>query len=288
MTGFGRGEAAAENTHVTVEIKAVNHRYCEIQIKLPRKYIFLEERLRPYISSVLSRGKIDVFVKIEEGPGTDQEMNIDKELALKYHKKILELAKSLDMAMDLNINELIQLPGVLKIEDTEAELDKIWALVQPALDTALAGLVNMRKEEGRKLAADFKERLALIEQYRQKLVNRAPLVVDIYRERLHSRIKELLDDEIVDESRLAVEVALFADRASIDEELVRLDSHIRQFGRMLDESEAVGRKLDFLCQEMNREINTIGSKANDLEITQLVVEVKSELEKLREQVQNIQ
>jgi uncharacterized protein (TIGR00255 family) len=288
MTGFGRGECSSEKQQITVEIKAVNHRYSEIQVKLPRKYIFLEERLRRYVAAALSRGKIDVFIKIEDRLGGDQEMYIDKELAVKYYKKILELAADLNMPKDYSVHELLQLPGVLNIEESEIEAEQVWALMQPAMDEALAQLIEMRRQEGHKLAVDFEQRLDLLEQYRQKLLSRAPLVVEAYRLKLQNRIKELLGDDVGDENRVAVETALFADRASIDEELVRLESHIQQFKQMLQETQAIGRKLDFLCQEMNREVNTIGSKANDLDITRLVVEMKSELEKLREQVQNIE
>lgn len=288
MTGFGRDEHIGEIKAVTVEIKSVNHRYNEIQVKMPRKYTYLEERVRRYVSAALSRGKVDVFVKVEERADSDKAMNIDKQMAVKYHYKIRELAEELNIPMDLGVTALIQMPGVLALDEADEEMEAVWTEIQPAVDGAVNQLLAMRKIEGEKLSSDFKERLIYLETLRQQLLERSPAVVVNYRERLRARIKELLEAETVDENRIAVETALFADRASINEELVRLDSHIHQFRSMLKEKQAVGRKLDFLCQEMNREVNTTGSKANDLEITHIVVEMKSELEKLREQVQNVE
>lgn len=277
-----------ETKQVTVEIKSVNHRYNEIQVKMPRKYTYLEDKARRYVAGALSRGKVDVFIKVEGRSDSDKAMNIDKQMAVKYHNKILDLAEELNIPMDLGISALIQMPGVMAIDESDEEMEAVWAEMKPGIDDAMTQLLAMRQIEGEKLAADFKERLDYLETLRRQLLERSPAVVDNYRERLRSRIKELLEDDAVDENRIAVETALFADRASINEELVRLDSHIHQFHSMLKDKQAVGRKLDFLCQEMNREVNTTGSKANDLEITHIVVEMKSELEKLREQVQNVE
>ncbi len=276
-----------ETKQVTVEIKSVNHRYNEIQVKMPRKYTYLEEKARRYVAGALSRGKVDVFIKVTAAD-TDKAMNIDKLMAVKYHSKILDLAEELNIPMDLGISALIQMPGVMAMDESDEEMEAVWAEMKPGIDDAMTQLLAMRQIEGEKLAADFKERLDYLETLRKQLLERSPAVVVNYRERLRSRIKELLEDDAVDENRIAVETALFADRASINEELVRLDSHIHQFHSMIKDKQAVGRKLDFLCQEMNREVNTTGSKANDLEITHIVVEMKSELEKLREQVQNVE
>ena len=276
-----------ETKQVTVEIKSVNHRYNEIQVKMPRKYTYLEDKARRYVAGALSRGKVDVFIKVTAAD-TDKAMNLDKQMAVKYHSKILDLAEELNIPMDLGISALIQMPGVMAIDESDEEMEAVWAEMKPGIDDAMTQLLAMRQIEGEKLAADFKERLDYLETLRKQLLERSPAVVVNYRERLRSRIKELLEDDAVDENRIAVETALFADRASINEELVRLDSHIHQFLIMIKDKQAVGRKLDFLCQEMNREVNTTGSKANDLEITHIVVEMKSELEKLREQVQNVE
>lgn len=288
MTGFGRGEVTAGGRQITVEIKSINHRYCEVQVKLPKKYNALEDKLRQYLTGALSRGKIDLFIKTEDREGSSQEMRIDKGLALKYHNEIRDLAASLSIPMNLGVAELIALPGIMAIEDATEEMDEVWQALQSSLEKALNHLIAMRQAEGARIAADFFQRLSYLEELRGQLLAFAPAVVENYRQRLTTRISELLGQQPLDENRLVQEIAMFADRASVDEELVRLDSHFRQFRELLDSGQPVGRKLDFLCQEMNREINTVGSKANDLAMTKIVVEVKSELEKLREQVQNIE
>ncbi|MEL7622739.1 MAG: YicC/YloC family endoribonuclease [Clostridiales bacterium] len=288
MTGFGRGEVTAGGRQITVEIKSINHRYCEIQVKLPKKYNPLEDKLRQYLTGALSRGKIDLFIKMEDREGSSQEMRIDKGLALKYHNEIRDLAATLSIPMNLGVAELIALPGIMAIEDATEEMEEVWQILQAPLDGALNHLIEMRQAEGARIASDFFQRLSYLEELRSQLLAFAPAVVENYRQRLTTRISELLGQQPLDENRLIQEIAMFADRASVDEELVRLDSHFRQFRELLDSGQPVGRKLDFLCQEMNREINTVGSKANDLAMTKIVVEVKSELEKLREQVQNIE
>lgn len=288
MTGFGRGEVTAGGRQITVEIKSINHRYCEIQVKLPKKYNPLEDKLRQYLTGALSRGKIDLFIKMEDREGSSQEMRIDKGLALKYHNEIRDLAATLSIPMNLGVAELIALPGIMAIEDATEEMEEVWQILQAPLDGALNHLIEMRQAEGARIASDFFQRLSYLEELRSQLLTFAPAVVENYRQRLTTRISELLGQQPLDENRLIQEIAMFADRASVDEELVRLDSHFRQFRELLDSGQPVGRKLDFLCQEMNREINTVGSKANDLAMTKIVVEVKSELEKLREQVQNIE
>lgn len=288
MTGFGRGEVTAGGRQITVEIKSINHRYCEIQVKLPKKYNALEDKLRQYLTGALSRGKIDLFIKMEDREGSGQEMRIDKGLALKYHNEIRDLAASLSIPMNLGVAELIALPGIMAIEEATEEMEEVWQILQAPLNGALGHLIEMRQAEGARIASDFFQRLSYLEELRGQLLAFAPAVVENYRQRLTTRISELLGQQPLDENRLVQEIAMFADRASVDEELVRLDSHFHQFRELLESGQPVGRKLDFLCQEMNREINTVGSKANDLAMTKIVVEVKSELEKLREQVQNIE
>lgn len=288
MTGFGRGEVTAGGRQITVEIKSINHRYCEIQVKLPKKYNALEDKLRQYLTGALSRGKIDLFIKMEDREGSGQEMRIDKGLALKYHNEIRDLAASLSIPMNLGVAELIALPGIMAIEEATEEMEGVWQILQAPLNGALGHLIEMRQAEGARIASDFFQRLSYLEELRGQLLAFAPAVVENYRQRLTTRISELLGQQPLDENRLVQEIAMFADRASVDEELVRLDSHFHQFRELLESGQPVGRKLDFLCQEMNREINTVGSKANDLAMTKIVVEVKSELEKLREQVQNIE
>lgn len=288
MTGFGRGEYTSANKQITVEIKSINHRYSEVIVRLPRQYSALEETIRRLVLAQVSRGRVEVFIKLEKTGSGEQEFQVDKELALNYYRAMKELAAITGAEMNVGIAELSHLPGVLTVEEAEENLEEIQKEIEPALQLALANLLQMRETEGEKLAGDLRDRIDYLEELRNKISEKSPLVVSIYRDKLKSRIKELTDGDVVDENRLALEVALFADKCSIDEELVRLGSHYAQFNSFLREKASTGRKLDFLIQEINREVNTIGSKANDLDITKYVVEMKSELEKLREQVQNIE
>ena len=287
MTGYGRGASGAGARQITAEIKAVNHRYCEIQIRLPRKFALLEDRLRQHVSEALDRGKIDLFIKVEDREADNKAVRVDFDLARKQYDTIRELSEILGIAMNFGVAELVALPGIITVEEQEDEPDEVWLMLAEPVDAAIACLLEMRKTEGARLTEDFNRRLDYLEELRQALLAQSPLVVENYRKRLFTRIEELMDRQPVDENRLVQEVAMFADRAGVDEELVRLDSHIKQFRELLIADDAVGRKLDFICQEMFREINTTGSKANDLTMTKTIVEMKSELEKLREQVQNI-
>lgn len=288
MTGFGRAEAADEEKSILVEIKGVNHRYGEIQAKLPRKYALLEEKVKRFAGERLQRGKVDVFVKYERKDSEAQSLNLDKALAIQYYARMQELARELDLPFQLNLKDLMELPGVASMTESETSLEQVWMDWEPVLTQAIEELVSMRCSEGEALFSDFQNRITQMLEMSQALEARSPQVVQTYRQKLSERIQELEAQAWFDDQRLAAEVALFADKASIDEEVVRLKSHFQQFRDLLSQESAVGRKLDFLCQEMNREINTIGSKANDLGMTQLVVELKSELEKLREQVQNVE
>lgn len=288
MTGFGRGEYAGELKQVVLEIKSVNHRYNEVVVRLPRQYNLLEEQVRRYVQKEISRGRIEVYIKIDHLQGSNDLVQVDKDLGLAYYKAMEELAAITGTHLNIGTVELAQLPNVLRIEDHEEDPAVVWQDIEPALCQALKVMLEMRENEGAKLAADLTERVSYLEELHRMVDNRSPLVVAQYREKLSNRLKEILENDQIDENRLAFEVALFAEKSSIDEELVRLSSHFKQFKEIVREKNPVGRKLDFLIQEMNREVNTIGSKANDLEITKLVVEMKSELEKLREQVQNIE
>jgi uncharacterized protein (TIGR00255 family) len=288
MTGFGRGENTGLHKQVTVEIKSVNHRYNEVLVKLPRQYTLLEENVRREVLKNVSRGRVEVKLNLENAGGDKIKVEVDKELALAYYKALKELATIVDMPLNLRPVEIAQMPDVMKVEETEENLDEIWRDVKPALEQALLVLLEMRKKEGEKLEADFKARIDYLHELHNKIEDRSPFVVSQYRDKLHSRLKEIINSGQVDENRVELEIALFADRSSIDEELTRLKSHFNQFIEALEEDSPVGRKLDFLIQEMHREVNTIGSKASDMEITRHVVEMKCELEKLREQVQNIE
>jgi uncharacterized protein (TIGR00255 family) len=288
MTGFGRGEYLGRLKQVTVEIKAVNHRFSEVQVRLPYQYAMLEERVRKLVLNYFSRGRIDVFIKLENTSGKQRELQVDKDLAVTYYKKIEELAVAIGIPCEVNVVQIAQFPEVLVLREPEEEMEIIWQDLLPALQKAVDVLLQMREKEGWKLKEDLVRRIQTLQQIHSKILQKSPQVVEIYRQKLATRLQEVLPEGQIDEERLALEVALLADKCNLDEELVRLNSHFMQFAQALEEDTAVGRKLDFLLQEMNREVNTIGSKANDVEITQAVVALKSELEKIREQVQNIE
>lgn len=288
MTGFGRGEHVGKLKRVTVEIKAVNHRFSEVQIRLPYQYSALEERVRRFILKQLSRGRLDVVIKFEDTSPRQREFQVDKDLAVTYYKALEELAVITGLPCEVNVFQIAQFPDVLILREPEEDEELIWEDLQPALQEALDALLSMREKEGQRLKEDLLERLQILQQIHGEILERSPQVVKIYQEKLTVRLQELLAEGQINEDRLALEVALFADKCNLDEELVRLNSHFLQLAQNLEEDTAVGRKLDFLLQEINREVNTIGSKANDLEITQEVVALKSEIEKVREQVQNIE
>lgn len=288
MTGFGRGEAHSSGRKFTVELKAVNHRYSEIVIRLPRYLVALEDRMRRRVQSFVSRGRVDVFVTIEEGEDCPRAVKVDKALALAYYGAINEIKQDLALSGPISVDQIINQPHVFRPEESQDDPDDWWAAIDTALRAACRALVEMRVAEGRRLGADLAQRLDYLERAADGIRKRAPEVVQAYQARLTQRIGELIGDLDVDQTRLAQEVAHFAERSDISEELVRLDSHLAQMRTLLGAETAVGRRLDFLAQEMFREINTIGSKAQDEQITARVVDFKSELEKTREQIQNIE
>ncbi|KLU60517.1 hypothetical protein CEB3_c33680 [Peptococcaceae bacterium CEB3] len=288
MTGFGRGEANGRGYRVTVELKSVNHRFLEVVARLPRPYGGLEDRVRKVIQASVRRGRIEVYINTVETEERKRLVKVDKELALSYDKTLKELASTLQTSYDTDIYRLAVLPEVLEVEEPEVDLEAVWQVWAGALEQALDRFNEMRRAEGVKLAQDMQKRLEGIGEDLGLIEGRAETLPAEYREKLKERIQILLAETVVDEARLLNEAAFFADKVSITEELVRLRSHIMQSGSALQAAEPSGRKLDFLLQEMNREINTIGSKANDLAVAEAVIRVKSELEKIREQVQNIE
>jgi uncharacterized protein (TIGR00255 family) len=288
MTGYGRGEARVDGKEFLVEMKAVNHRYCDVFIKIYKQVSFLEDRVRELVNKSFSRGKIDVFITFEDYSDDSKNVLLDENLAQTYIKAAELLKDKYGLKDDITVSLISRFPDVLRVEKPEADEEKLWNVLKTALEAAVSNLISMRENEGEELKRCIEERLDQIEGYVEKIKERSPLVVKEYKAKLETRIKELLEHQTIDDNRLNVEVALFADRCSIDEELVRLGSHIIQTRQALKSSQPVGRKLDFMLQEMNREVNTIGSKANDLEIVKDVVELKSELEKIREQIQNIE
>ena len=288
MTGFGRGDCQEDGKEFQVEIKTVNHRYSDVFIKMPRQIGFLEEKVRDMVGKAVSRGKIDVYITYNNFGDDSKCVMFDEALAKTYISAVEALRDKFSLRDDISVSLISKYPDVLKVEQAEEDEDKLWLLLKAAVENALSSLITMREIEGEGLKTDLLARALYIEKILREISLRAPDVVKEYKLKLETRIKDLLDQQNMDESRLAIEIAIFADRCSIDEEIVRLGSHLSQMREALNIQQPIGRKLDFLIQEMNREINTIGSKANDLAITRNVVEIKSEIEKMREQVQNIE
>ena len=287
MTGYGRCQLERDGRVMTVEVKSVNHRFLDTSYRLLRHLAFLDDAVRRGVSARLSRGHVDVFVNYENHRDDAREVRVDTALACAYQRAIGELSAALSLSGGLSVEEYARMPDVLTIQEKEEDQQAVRELFDEALSAALCELIAMREREGESMKQDMLQKLTRIEEIRGEIAQRAPLVVEDYRARLSERIAALTDGEI-DEARLITEVAIFADRAAIDEELVRLLSHIAQIRATVELSEPVGRKLDFLVQELNREVNTIGSKAMDAQISQCVVQAKGEVEKLREQVQNIE
>ncbi|WP_048817799.1 YicC/YloC family endoribonuclease [Desulforamulus hydrothermalis] len=289
MTGYGRGESCAAGRKFIVELKSVNNRFCEVILRQPKTLSQIEDKIKKRIQERVARGRVDGYISIEETGETTPEVKVDKALAVAYHKAMEELRGCLGISEAISIKDIIALPNVITLEQPAENVDEWLAAIEQATDQALDGLLAMRQTEGERLTADILQRAAAIKRLMvEDVAARAPLVVQEYRDKLSQRLAEWLTGGVIDEARLAAEVAIFAERADIAEEIVRLQSHLQQLEQILTEGGPVGRKLDFLVQEMNREINTIGSKANDLVITNAVVNAKSELEKIREQVQNIE
>ena len=288
MTGFGRGESDNGALKIVVEVKAVNHRYSEITVKQPRQFLALEDKMKKVVGEYIERGKVDVFVRTQELADADKPVQIDQKRALAYHEALQELAEAVGSTYHADPFRLMTLPEVIVKEETEPDMQALWPVMEAALRQAMDNHIAMRDQEGAHIEENLREKVAGLQQLAGRVAERSPLVLNEYKEKLEARIAELLTNATVDPERLAQEVAYFAEKSCIDEELVRLQSHFEQFYTIADQKGSIGRKLDFLIQEMNRETNTIGSKANDLEIGRLVVEMKSELEKVREQIQNIE
>ena len=289
MTGFGRGEYKDDNYQFLVECKTINHKYADINIRLPRKLSFLEDKARILVKDYIKRGRVDLYIKLDLLGSEDVNLKFDEELATQYVSILKQIKEKFDLVDDISVMNIAKFPDVIKTEEKEDDEDKLWSMLKVALENALLKLKEMRSEEGKKLAEDIQNRCDLLKNYIEDIEKYSYNVVIDYKEKLKNRISDMLEDpSIIDESRLAQEVAIYADNSSITEEIVRFKSHIEQLKNTVVKNESIGRKIDFLIQEMNRETNTIGSKSSDLNITNLVVEVKSELEKIREQIQNIE
>jgi uncharacterized protein (TIGR00255 family) len=288
MTGYGRGEWQENEKRLEVEVKSFNHRFLDISPHLPRRLNSLEARVRSVIRQRLSRGRVEVSVQIEDASLVEQRLELDVALARDYHLGLKTLQQELGILGEIRLETLANFREIFTRKEVETDLEKEWASLQTALEAALRSLEQMRQDEGLALREDFLGRLTALEEMTKEIEKKAPLALEACRDRLAERVQELSRGLPVDETRLAQEVAYLAERSDITEELVRIRSHLNQFRQMLDDSEPVGRKLEFLLQEINREANTIGSKASDAGIAHVTVEIKSELEKMREQVQNVE
>ena len=287
MTGYGKSNMSKNLREYQVEIKSVNHRYLDVSVKMPRSLSYLEEEIKKAISSKLTRGKVDVFITFNNNSLEGRDIKINTEIARMYIKELRDLAESEGIVADIPVTEISKLPDVLTIQnnqDDETIKNELLEVSSKAIDN----LVDMRKVEGEKIAQDLLIRIQDIEKKVKKISSLSTGLIEEYVVKLNTRIKDLLQDQEIDEARLAQEVVIYADKCSIEEEVTRLNSHIYQFRELLNSNEAMGKKLDFMIQEMNRETNTIGSKANNLEITNEVINMKTQLENIREQVQNIE
>ena len=287
MTGFGRGKYENEGRTYTVEIKSVNHKYSDINVRLPRFLNSVEDKIRKRVAEVISRGKIDIFVSFENYSNKGTTIRINKDLAKEYIKELKSLADEAELRFDLNVIDVSKFPEILKLEDEDND-ELIGQEVMIALDDALGKFVSMREIEGQKLVEDIERRIYLIQEKVNEVTKFSSTLVEEYMARLQTRVNELLAPGVVDEARLMQEIVIFSDKSSIEEELTRLKSHISQFLELIKQSSPIGKKIDFLIQEINREVNTIGSKANSLDITNKVIEIKTEVENIREQIQNIE
>ncbi len=290
MTGYGRAQMTVDTMNITVELKSVNHRYFEFSSRVPRNYGFLDEKLKSFIGSLVSRGKVECYVSVENLEDGDVEILVNHSLATSYLNALKELAdrNELNLRDDLALSTLARNNDIFSVHKQEADEEKIWNAVKTVTEEAVAKFVSMREAEGAKLKADVLCRADLILEKVSVIEERSPETVKEYNDKLLARINEFLSDVQVDEQRILTECAIFADKVAVAEETVRLRSHIDQLRQFMDSNEAIGRKIDFLVQEMNREANTIGSKAQDVTIARNVIDIKAEIEKIREQIQNIE
>ena len=288
MTGFGRSTQSIGGYDILVEIKSVNHRYFEFSSRITRAYAYLEDKVKNYVATQVSRGKIEVSVFITQVDATDSVVQINSALAMQYVNALREFSSQSGIIDDVSASSISRFGDIFIVRKTVEEEDAVWENVKPVLAQAVENFCNMRTLEGEKLAQDISSRLEYIENRVSEVEKLSPASVEKYRERLTSKLKEVLENQNIDEYRILTEAAIFSEKIAVDEETVRLRSHIDHFREFINQSEPIGRKLDFLIQEMNRETNTIGSKCQEIEISKIVVDIKSEIEKIREQIQNIE
>lgn len=288
MTGFGRGHEVLNGRDITVEIRAVNHRYYEFSSRLPRAYTFAEEKLKALLQGKISRGKVEVSVQVQNVTAVSERITANKEVIAEYVAALREIKEELSLTDDLSLSAVLRLPDAFTVVKAETDEEQLWEDLKSVAEQALANFIRMRETEGERMKSDISARLTTIEGNVSFVEERSPVIVENYRKRLYDKMCEVLEGKNVDENRILLEAGIFSEKTAVDEETVRLRSHIAQFREMLESAEPIGRKLDFLIQEMNRETNTIGSKVQDIEVTKIVVDQKSEIEKIREQIQNIE
>lgn len=288
MTGYGRGEAQTVGCACVVEIRSLNHRYCEVAVKTPRGFAVIENKIREVVRSRFSRGRFDVYVGIDFTNGSTRRLIVDRPLARQLYLALADLRRELGLSGQIDLATLLGLREIVRVEENERNDEDVWPTIQQALESGLTNLQRMRITEGEALERDILQRIQLIEQGLGQINNRIPAILSAYKQKLAERIRQLLGDLELDPGRLAQEVVLYTERSDVTEEITRLNTHLTAFKKLLQANEPVGRKLDFFLQEMHREINTTGSKTADAGIAALVVDIKSEIEKIREQGQNIE
>ncbi|MCH5210266.1 MAG: YicC family protein [Oscillospiraceae bacterium] len=288
MTGYGRRESVTDGKKILAEIKSVNHRYSDYNIKVQRHLGFLEDKIRKHVSQFITRGKVDVYVNVENYETADKEISLNKAVAVNYIDVLKELRDEFGLKDDISVMTVARNSELFKTDRVEEDEDALWESVKNVLDEALGDFIAMRSREGERIQEDLCNRIKYMGTLVKTVDERSPQTVKEYSDRLYEKIKEVLDGHEIDEARVLTEVAIYADKVAVNEETVRLGSHFAEFDEIINSGEPAGRKLDFLIQEINREVNTIGSKASDIEIAKTVVTLKGEIEKLREQIQNIE
>ena len=289
MTGFGRSEVVTDERKITIELKSVNHRYLDLSIKMPKKLSFLEGSIRNLMKTYIQRGKVDVYITYEDYTINNGTLKYNKELAAEYIACLKQIQQDFDLDYDIKVSTLSRYPDILTMEEQSVDEEELWSILEPPVREACEKFVQTRTQEGHNLEKDLLEKLDGLGKKVTRIEERSPEVVNAYRTKLEAKVSELLEDTQIDDNRIAAEVILFSDKICNDEETVRLHSHVKNMKKMLNtETEGIGRKLDFMAQEMNREANTILSKSSDMEISDIAIDLKTEIEKIREQIQNIE
>lgn len=288
MTGYGRREVVTDGKKILVEIKSVNHRYADYNIKIQRHLGYMEDKIRKHVSESITRGKVDIYLNVENYETADKQITLNKPMAENYINVLKQLRDEFGLRDDISVTSVARNPDIFLTERIEEDEEQLWNTVKTVLDEALSDFVSMREREGERIERDLCERIEYMRTLVTGIDERSPQTVKEYSDRLYEKIKDVLDGREIDEARILTEVAIYADKVAVNEETVRLVSHFSEFDNIINCGEPAGRKLDFLIQEINREVNTIGSKASDIEIAKTVVTLKGEIEKLREQIQNIE